>query len=309
MDSTRPIQQTYNTVVASALTLALAAICGLACPRLHSATVELTPAADAELREASALAAFGTGTSMVSGGLGSNAGNTLRRALLRFDFADQIPPGSSITQVELTARVVLMLPPTPVPSDFGLHRLLRPWNESTVTWTWTDGPTAPWGTAGASRDDDAQPTASATVPVTGLGTYTFLSTPELVADVQHWLDNPEANAGWLLRSGSELPFTARHFGTREGGANAARLTVHFEAATTVEPVIIEEISVVEGDFTFTFTALPGTAYRVEFRQDLNDAPWQIIEQFPPTTAPEQITFRHPQQGTAGIYRVESSAAP
>jgi hypothetical protein len=210
-----------------------------------AASMTLTPNADAELRQASPLGVFGSGTTMVSGGLGSNAGNTLRRSLLRFELADAIPSGASITAVELTVQVVLMVPPSPVSSNFELHRLLRPWRESAVTWTWADNPISPWGTGGAGRDDDALPTGSASVFVSGLGQYVFESTPELVADVQLWVDDPSSNAGWLLRSDTESPFTARHFGTRENASNPARLTIVYEVAVTPDPVTIGELTIQE----------------------------------------------------------------
>jgi hypothetical protein len=272
-------------------------------------SVTLTPNADAELREASALGSFGTGTTMVSGGLGFNSGTTKRRALLRFELADQIPPGATITSVELELAAVSMLPPTPVSSNFGLHRLLRPWSETAVTWSWTDGPTAPWGAGGAGREDDAVSTASATVRVTGLGVYTFASTPELVADVQQWLNDPASNDGWLLRSDTELPFTARHFGTREHATSPARLTVSYESAATLEPVTLGEVTVVEGQLTFSFEAVPGTGYRVEFRQTLTEDTWQTLTNLPPVESVGTVNVRHAIQGMTGWYRVESTVVP
>jgi hypothetical protein len=272
-------------------------------------SVTLTPSADAELREASALGSFGTGTTMVSGGLGVNAGNTRRRALLRFELTGQIPPGATITSVELELQAVSMLPPDPVSSTFELHRLLRPWSETAVTWTWTDRPSAPWGAGGAGREDDAVSTPSANVHVIGLGLYTFASTPELVADVQQWLDDPISNAGWLLRSDTELPFTARHFGTREHANSPARLTVTFEPAATLEPVTLGELTVADGELTFSFEAVPGAGYRVEFRQALTEGTWQTITNLPPVEAAGKVHVHHSIQGETGWYRVESIPVP
>jgi hypothetical protein len=244
---------------------------------------------------------------MVSGGLGSNSGFARRRALMRFELADAIPTGAMVTSVELVVNAVLMVPPTPVASDFGVHRLLRPWRETAASWTWADNPIAAWGSPGASREDDAEPTASATVHVVGLGQYTYTSTPELVADVQGWVDNPESNAGWLLRSGTEAPFTARHFGTREHSSGAARLTIEYEVMPVVEPVTISGVSVSDGEIRFSFNALAGMAYQVQLRADLAGGEWATVTNVPLQTASGTVNISHAIQDPTGYYRVETMA--
>jgi hypothetical protein len=281
----------------------------LAIAGIRGDSITLTPSDDAELRELTPQLFFGSGTTMVSGGLGSNAGNTRRRALLRFDLEDQIPPGATISSVELTVQVVFMLPPSPVSSNFELRRLLRAWREPAVNWNWAENPVTAWSTGGAGGESDATSTASASVLVTGLGPYTFASTPELVADVQLWLDDPTSNAGWLLRSDTELPFTARHFGTREHSTSPARLTIDYETTAILEPVIIGDVAAADGELTFAFDAFAGVGYRVEFREGMAGTSWQTITNFPPSESPNRLEVRHPIQSSAGLYRVESAAAP
>jgi hypothetical protein len=265
----------------------------------------LSPVADAEIQSASPLASFGGGTTMVSGGLGSNAGFAKRRALLRFDLADAIPPGATVTSVELMVNVVLMLPATPVASNFGLHRLLRPWRETAVTWNWADNPVSAWGLPGASREDDAVPTASALVNVTGLGQYTYVSTPELVADVQAWVDNPESNVGWLLRSDTEAPFTARHFAARESSSGTASLTIEYEMVPVAEPVTIGGVAVTAGEVAFSFDAQAGVGYEVQHRPDFAESSWSIVTNVPAQAVSGPVNISHAIQDASGYYRVET----
>jgi hypothetical protein len=289
----------------SVLTIALVLGVFAAGTLAQGATVTLGPSADVELQEASPLVSFGTGPTMVSGGLGSNAGFARRRALMRFELTDTIPSGAVVTSVELVVNAVLMVPPTPAASDFGVHRLLRPWRETAASWTWADNPVAAWGSPGASREDDAVLTASAAVHVVGLGQYTYTSTPELVADVQGWVDNPESNAGWLLRSDTEAAFTARHFGTRENSSGAASLTVEFEVVPVAEPVTITGVTVASGEIVFSFEAQTGVEYEVQRRPDFAQSSWTIVTNVPLQTVAGTVNITNTIQDAAGFYRVET----
>jgi hypothetical protein len=86
-------------------------------------TVTLQSVAVVELREGTPTNNFGTGTTMVSGGLGITAGNETRRSLIRFDPAAAIPSGSIVLSATLTV-VVAHAPLTPVSSTFGLRRII-----------------------------------------------------------------------------------------------------------------------------------------------------------------------------------------
>jgi hypothetical protein len=161
---------------------------------------------------------------------------------------------------------------------------------------------------GASGAGDAVTAASASVAVSGLGQYVFDSTPELVADVQLWVDDPESNAGWLLRSNTEAPFTARHFGTREAAANAASLTVEYDLQPAIEPVTLGAVTTQGGALSFSFEAQAGVSYDVEFREDVMSGDWSTITNFPPPATSGTLNVTHPIQGASGYYRIESSAS-
>ncbi len=244
---------------------------------------------------------------MVSGGLGSNAGNTRRRALLRFNLAAAIPSGATVTSVQLSLQAVQMLPAAPANSNFELHRLLRAWNEASASWTWADNPSTAWDDGGAGGAGDVATSASASVAVSGLGPYTFSSTPELVADVQLWVDDPGSNAGWLLRSNTEAPFTARHFGTKEGGSSAASLTVEFESGSAPEPATIDGVITANGELSFSFEAQAGVEYGIEFRTGVKAGDWQTVTNLPPLLAPGTVSVTNPIQGSTGFYRIQSAS--
>src|SRR5437879_9514757 len=168
--------------------IAFASFLAVPLPSAFAGTVTLNPAADAEMRKFTADNNYGNLTTMVSGELGQRANFEIRRAVLRFDLNGQIPPGAVVNSVTLQVTVV-MIPLSPVNSDFGVHRLLQVWDESQVTWN-SRLTGASWSAPGASGTEDSAAAPSATVFVTGLGNDTFSSTPNLVADVQTWVNDP-----------------------------------------------------------------------------------------------------------------------
>lgn len=91
-----------------------------------------------------------------------------------------------------------------------VHRVQQDWGEANsvapgeggagqfalpedATWLHTFWNSQFW----ASPDGDFQATASATQSVGGNGVYSW-NASGLVADVQTWVDDPNANFGWLL---------------------------------------------------------------------------------------------------------------
>jgi plastocyanin len=95
-----------------------------------------------------------------------------------------------------------------------------------VTWIHREFSETLWTTSGASF---AQP-ASATLQVSSAGVYSYSSTPELVADVQGWLDDPSSNFGWALVVDSPPSGSAKRFNSRENSTASSRpkLTIDYE---------------------------------------------------------------------------------
>ena len=205
---------------------------------------------------------FFTGRNAFIGGM------LIRRAVIAFDIAGNIPAGSTINSVQLTlsmSRTRLV-----TARITSLHRALADWGEGTsdafgqegqgttattgdATWIHTFFNTNFWVAAGG----DFAPVPSASLSVGGgvcsIGgapcavfcpvgqgvcleqAYTWASTPALVADVQMWLDNPVANFGWVIRGDESTGSTAKRFNSRENPVPASRpsLVVDFTA-----PVLI-----------------------------------------------------------------------
>ena len=120
-------------------------------------------------------------------------------------------------------------------AEVGLHLVLADWQEGTadasgnegsgadadqgdVTWTQRVFKSLDWETPGG----DFTPDASAAVTVAGIGTYTWQSTTQLVADVQGWLDDPAANFGWLILGDESKSGTAKRFDSKENESSENR---------------------------------------------------------------------------------------
>jgi hypothetical protein len=178
----------------------------------------------------------GAETAVTAGQIGADGGNTVRRGLIAFNIAGNIPAGAMILTATFNLDVVRTPTVGAVNSNFGLHQITKEWLEGTksgvsgsaatageVTWNSAKHLTTTWTTAGG----DFVVTPSGSTAVTGNGPYTWNSTPDMVTNVQSWLDSPAANYGWLLKSDNETAaFTARRFGSIEGG-EPANLTIQY----------------------------------------------------------------------------------
>jgi spore coat protein A len=200
-----------------------------------------------------------------SGGCDSiYAGNTdnaaARRALLRFDVAAQIPPGSTITSVTLSMAVTRGS--NHPDSTFSLHPVTSSWIEG------TDG----CGVRGGGQGVPATNGAATwnTMPNFGAASGSTLinstspvwnSTAAMISDVQGWLDSPATNDGWILIGDENNPTTSRRFDSSEGGSVPA-LLVEFD----IDPnTPVEACCETNGDCSLTIvgsgtcggTTLPG----------------------------------------------------
>ncbi len=195
-------------------------------------------------------------TGAVSNGIGPHlfAGNTvvgsLRRAVVRFDVAAALPPDATIESV----RVEMTVDQTIASEIFvGLHRVQRDWGEGVsnsngmgggggapsemgdATWLHTFFPDETWVNEGG----DFIGTASAITPVDGPGTYTWSSSPELVANVEQWLADPASNFGWLVFADESITPSTKRFASRENPdpASRPRLIITLVGSGTVVPTL------------------------------------------------------------------------
>ena len=180
---------------------------------------------------------------------GKTGGGSIRRGLFAFDIAGNIENGSSIDSVILTLRMSRTNSNTS--RIIALHKILSNWGEGNsnalgeegsgaasmngdATWIHTFHDTQFWTNTGG----DFSEVESAAASVGAINFYTWSSTPELVADVQSWLDSPSTNYGWILIGDEIVSTTAKRFDSKENSteSNRPKLRVFyspFVAVTTL----------------------------------------------------------------------------
>jgi len=186
--------------------------------------------------------------------VGKTAAGVIRRGLLAFDIISHIPPGSTINSVSLTLHMSRTSSGSQLVS---LHKVLADWGEGTsvaprggggggpatsadATWLHTFYDTDFWDNAGGDFAD----TQSATTDVNDEGFYTWGSTPQMIADVQSWLDNPASDFGWILVGNEAHSRTSKRFDSRDNATPALRpmLTINFTALTTCAERITSDLN-------------------------------------------------------------------
>ena len=179
--------------------------------------------------------------------VGKTNGESIRRGLLAFDIAANIPSGATITAVTLTLN---MSRTTSGAQTVELHRVLANWGEGIsnagsnegggdasapgdATWIHTFFDTTSWANPGG----DFEPTVSGSQSVSGVASYVWGSTSQMVGDVQTWLDTPSANFGWIVLGNESTSHTSKRFDTRENANSTARpkLTINYNPLVGVGP--------------------------------------------------------------------------
>lgn len=170
---------------------------------------------------------------------GATLSGQLRRALLAFDVASQIPPGSTVTRVVLTAHVSKSISGT---QSMKLRRVTADWGEGTsnagvfrdgggtsstngdATWLHTSFPNQRWATAGG----DFEPAEDGTA--TGASFLTWESAA-MIARVQQWIDQPATNFGWIVIGNESDPGTSKQLDAREAASANLRPSLMIEFDT------------------------------------------------------------------------------
>ncbi len=270
------------------LTLAL----GCVAMRAVAASVTNPPSADTSLMEIAPTNNNGAQAWVLSGKIQNDFYRM--RGLYKFDLTN-IPTNAQVNSAALNIEVTRVPDEPPVNSTFGLRRMLRAWGEGNkfadpinnpgdrpgqgrpategeATWQCAFFPTNEWSAPGGAEGLDFSSSESSFELIGGLGSYRFPSTPELVADVQDWVNQPDLNHGWLLRSNDEVTIlTARRFASREDPDFHPTLEVDFFV-----PPRIATTTRSNGEFALTFTAWAGQNYTVEFRDSLASGAWQTL---------------------------------
>lgn len=202
--------------------------------------IRRAPAADATLFGIEPDRANGSGSHLF---VGATAGGDPRRALMRFDLSD-VPPGSIIRSASLRVLVDRTAIGASADNIASLHRLLAGWSEGVsgtggggngggevavagdVTWTqrhYAATPPQLWTTPGG--DFAAE---SASILMASTGSFVWAGTPEMLADIQGWVNDPASNHGWLIRGSEATTRTAKRLVSREGGVNVPLLTLEYD---------------------------------------------------------------------------------
>jgi hypothetical protein len=208
------------------------------------AIVALSAVRDNTLYEENDLFSNGQGAHFFAGATDQEA---LRRGLLKFDIANNLPPDALVISATLQLNVSKHPSILSKPEQFLLHRLLADWGEGAsdapadegqgvaaeegdATWSFSFFSITPtnlisWTTPGG----DFAPLASAstTIGVTD-GLYYWRSSPGIIADLMLWLRYPDQNHGWLLKGNETEQRTARRFDSRENDTAANRPVLYVE---------------------------------------------------------------------------------
>lgn len=157
----------------------------------------------------------------------TNSSAVIRRTVLAFDVAGQLPVGAEITAATLTLTVTR----GGGTREQRIFRLLADWNEGAsqadaneggganaqpgdATWISRAFGTSLWTTPGG----DFATTPSAVANAGAVNTDVVFSGAGILTDVRDFFANPGANFGWLIRGTVENSRSSKRFGSRNGTA-------------------------------------------------------------------------------------------
>lgn len=217
------------------------------------------------------------------------------RGLLKFDVAGALPAGAKVTEVTLTVQVSDSSV-DPALDSVVLHRTLLDWGEGAqsaaetdvtaevgeANWGWCKFGQATWSHPGAALGLDYAPTESGWVNVKQPGSYTFVSLPAMVEDVQAWLDRPQFNRGWLLKSRSETVKQVdgpKRLVTREGPAEQRpRLVIGFTPPPAAAPKLTGR-SLPDGTLELDCRLNPGSRCELRALADLGTTNFTVLTNY------------------------------
>ncbi len=210
--------------------------------QLHSEVITLNPSQDATLYEEGVTLQNGLGPNLF---VGFTNGANARRSLLAFDIAGNLPPNARVNRVSLTVSVN-QVPDIFREDLFGLHRVSAAWQEGEVNATregrgQAGGRGATWGSTGnedwSALGGDFTEAASASVLIGEAASYSWESTPQLVADVQSWLEDPQTNFGWAIVGSETERASAKRINSVQNPNESLRPLLQIEFEDIAEIVL------------------------------------------------------------------------
>ncbi|MGB8170449.1 MAG: PQQ-dependent sugar dehydrogenase [Chthoniobacteraceae bacterium] len=264
---------------------------------------------------------------LYAGRTGSNFGPYVRRVLVAFNLAADLPSSAVIQSVQLQLNLN-KAGSASGGTSLSVHRVTESWGEGSsvnisggygapatpndATWKYRLYNTSSWLTPGGSFNA----TASATAVQSG-GPFLTWTSAQLKADVQAWLDSPASNAGWMIRGNENTNLTACQFSSRQAGGVPPALTITYDAAPaltyretwlqTYFPVgqFVDGGADLDGDglinkFEYAFAFSPLAA-------DPADASVQVSSTYSGDDVVFTIIFRRDPRATELTYILETSS--
>lgn len=278
-------------------------------------TITLTPAADTAMLSLNPDNNYGALTTVPVGPIAKP--NQFARALIRFNVAASLPPGAVITNVTLTVRMTKEAISGPA-DTVALHRMLVDWGEGTkssgnhgsaaaageANWTARKLGIANWAAPGAQVGTDFAATASGTLSWDAPGSYSFASAPGLVADVQSWLDDPDQNQGWILKSEQESTIgAAKRVVTREGSAaQRPQLVVGYSVPVPFEPTLPAP-RLISGDFELRYPLAPGNTYELRALDEPGATTFTVLTNHIVKLVGIEATYAEPVSAAQRFYQL------
>eukprot|EP00977_Amphora_coffeiformis_P012126 scaffold2992_cov214-Amphora_coffeaeformis.AAC.8 len=116
-------------------------------------------------------------------------GSEQDQVVIKFTDLDNIPTGATIVSAFLTVEVTVETQRT-----INWHRLLLPWEESTVNGRYFGSGIPPINSELLVQPDGSEALAAPSARFVGSSDVTI----DLTEDVQFWVDNPGTNNGWVI---------------------------------------------------------------------------------------------------------------
>jgi hypothetical protein len=241
------------------------------------------------------------------------------RVLVRFDLSP-VPASATITAAHFTLQV-LKENFSAVDSRVGMHRMLKAWAEGQQMGsngspaedgesTWSDrlkGSEA-WGAGGGKAGTDFEADASSTVTFHNSESYTWPSTPALVADLQGWLTQPGSNFGWMLMSqDEESSFTSRRVASREVDELGPQLVVEYSTAPPPPKPDFNGVALKEGAIELRFHGEPGNLYTIFYADTPQVGPGNVLTNIPVKLIPADAVVSDPTDQPRRFYRLAITA--
>ena len=265
---------------------------------------------------------------LYAGRTGLNFDAYLRRALIAFDVAAELPTGAVIESAQVRLRLT-KLGPSSGGTTLALHRLSETWGEGTsmnpvdagygaqattgdATWVRRFFDTQSWTTVGGTFTATASTSVVLSFPTTVLP-----SSAQIVSDVQGWLTTPASNAGWILRGNETVDGTAIQISSVQKGGFPPVLEVTYAAAppsTRYETWLANYFpSLLTGQYVGDVDG-DGMDPQIEYAYGLDPTTYDAPNNFSTALAPAAagatdltITFRRDTAAADVTYKLQTSS--